>query len=59
MIRLAGADDFAAIAAITNHYIRNTAIHFGQDDGTIAQAEARYWEMLRIGRLAPDETSSG
>ena len=34
-------------------------VHFGQDDGTIAQAEARYWEMLRIGRLAPDETSSG
>lgn len=31
-IRLATADDFDAIAAITNHYIRTTAIHFGTDD---------------------------
>lgn len=31
-IRLAGADDFAAIAAITNHYIRTTAIHFGYEE---------------------------
>jgi len=31
-IRLAAASDFAAIAAITNHYIRTTAIHFGYDD---------------------------
>lgn len=31
-LRLAAATDFAAIAAITNHYIRHTAIHFGTDD---------------------------
>lgn len=23
------------------------AVHFGQDDGTIAQAEQRFWEMQR------------
>jgi phosphinothricin acetyltransferase len=33
-IRLARPDDFAALAAITNHYIRTTAIHFGVDDVT-------------------------
>lgn len=32
--RLATADDFGALAAITNHYIRTTAIHFGYDDVT-------------------------
>ncbi len=31
-VRLAAADDFPAIAAITNHYIRTTAIHFGHED---------------------------
>lgn len=30
-IRPACADDFAAIAAITNHYIATTAIHFGHE----------------------------
>jgi L-amino acid N-acyltransferase YncA len=30
--RLANAEDFRAIAAITNHYIRTTAIHFGYDE---------------------------
>jgi phosphinothricin acetyltransferase len=42
VIRLAGADDFAAIAAITNHYIRHTAIHFGQDDVTAAELRAAW-----------------
>ena len=32
VIRLATANDFAAIAAITNHYIRTTAIHFAYED---------------------------
>ncbi|MCA8948342.1 MAG: N-acetyltransferase [Planctomycetes bacterium] len=32
--RLAIAADFDAIAAITNHYIRTTAIHFGYEDVT-------------------------
>src|SRR5262245_53470947 len=31
-LRLARESDFAAIAAITNHYIRTTAIHFGYED---------------------------
>lgn len=31
LLRFATAADFAAIAAITNHYIRNTAIHFGYE----------------------------
>jgi L-amino acid N-acyltransferase YncA len=31
-LRLAVAADFDAIAAITNHYIRTTAIHFGDED---------------------------
>ena len=32
VIRLATANDFAAIAAITNHYIRTTAIHFAYEE---------------------------
>lgn len=31
-LRLATADDFVAIAAITNHYIRTSAIHFAYDE---------------------------
>nr|HEX4318642.1 GNAT family N-acetyltransferase [Kofleriaceae bacterium] len=30
-IRFARADDFDAIAAITNHYIATTSVHFGYD----------------------------
>ncbi|HEX6810082.1 MAG TPA: GNAT family N-acetyltransferase [Planctomycetota bacterium] len=33
-MRLVTANDFPAIAAITNHYIRTTAIHFAYDDVT-------------------------
>lgn len=33
-VRLAAAPDFDALAAITNHYIRHTAVHFGTDDVT-------------------------
>ncbi len=32
LLRLARADDFSAIAEITNHYIRTTAIHFAAHD---------------------------
>ncbi len=32
--RLAQSADFAPIAAITNHYIRTTAIHFGYEEVT-------------------------
>ena len=31
MVRPVGDDDFAAIAAITNHYIATSAIHFGYE----------------------------
>jgi L-amino acid N-acyltransferase YncA len=31
-VRLVETGDFAAIAAITNHWIRTTAIHFGYED---------------------------
>ena len=34
VLRLAHAEDFDAIAAITNHYIRTTAIHFGYEETT-------------------------
>ena len=34
MIRAAHADDFDAIAAITNHYIATSAIHFGYEPVT-------------------------
>lgn len=33
-IRLVSAADFTAIAALTNHWIRTTAIHFGYDEVT-------------------------
>lgn len=33
-LRLAAADDFDAIAAITSHYIRHTSVHFGEADVT-------------------------
>jgi phosphinothricin acetyltransferase len=42
--RLATADDFAAIAAITNHYIRTTAIHFGYDEVTADELRALWRE---------------
>jgi phosphinothricin acetyltransferase len=41
MIRVARADDFPAIAAITNHYITNTAIHFGYDPVTADELRAQ------------------
>ena len=42
MIRLATANDFAAIAAITNHYIRTTAIHFAYDDVAADELRSRW-----------------
>jgi phosphinothricin acetyltransferase len=43
-IRLATADDFAAIAAITNHYIRTTAIHFGTQETTAEELRSLWRE---------------
>jgi phosphinothricin acetyltransferase len=37
VIRPVRASDFGAIAAITNHYINNTAIHFGYEPVTDAE----------------------
>lgn len=41
-IRLAATDDFEAIAALTNHWIRTTAIHFSYED-VAAEALQRSW----------------
>lgn len=42
--RLATDPDFTPIAAITNHYIRTTAIHFGYEDVT-ADELRRLWRQ--------------
>jgi phosphinothricin acetyltransferase len=41
-LRPAAADDFVAIAAITNHYVRHTTIHFGTE-AVAAEALAAQW----------------
>jgi phosphinothricin acetyltransferase len=41
-LRPAAADDFAAIAAITNHYIETTAIHFGYQPVTADELRATW-----------------
>jgi len=48
MIRPARDDDFPAIAAITNHYIATTAIHFGYEPVTAAdlRAQVRHYPWL-------------
>ncbi len=43
-IRLATANDFPAIAAITNHYIRTTAIHFAYDDVPADELRSLWYE---------------
>jgi phosphinothricin acetyltransferase len=43
-LRLAAPADFEAIAAITNHYIRTTAIHFGDCEVTAAELRASWRE---------------
>lgn len=45
-IREAQADDFDAIAAISNYYILNTPIHFGYDAAT-GQELRESWEQSR------------
>ena len=46
VIRAATADDFTAIAAITNHYITTTAIHFAYEP-IEAAAHAATWRADR------------
>jgi L-amino acid N-acyltransferase YncA len=48
VIRLATANDFAAIAAITNHYIRTTAIHFAYEDVAADELRALWREKESI-----------
>jgi len=63
LIRPARADDFDAIAAITNHYIATTAIHFGHEPVTadelrtaFGDSEARFpWFVT----LAADGSVAG
>lgn len=45
-IRPARADDFEAIAAITNHYITTTSIHFAYEPIAVAELRAM-WERYR------------
>lgn len=36
------------------------SVHFGQDDGSIAQAEQRFWQMQRIASVGTaDQTTDG
>ena len=44
MIRPASASDFGAIAAITNHYIATSAIHFGYDPVSADELAAHWRE---------------
>jgi L-amino acid N-acyltransferase YncA len=43
-LRLARPEDFDAIAAITNHYIRTTAIHFGYEATTAGELRTTWQE---------------
>jgi phosphinothricin acetyltransferase len=45
-IRPARADDFAAIAAITNHYITTSSIHFAYEPVAVAELRGM-WERYR------------
>ncbi len=45
-LRPAQPDDFTAIAAITNHYILETTIHFGADPVTGDELRGE-WEQAR------------
>lgn len=49
MIRSPRDEDFAVLAAITNHYIATTAIHFGYDPVTADQLR----EQCRLGARFP------
>lgn len=38
-IRPARAEDLEAVAAITNHYVRHTAVHFASEDVTVTELQ--------------------
>ncbi len=56
-IRPARASDFEAIAAITNYYIDNTAIHFAYERVTAAELRATWQDRSRrhVWLVAEDE----
>ena len=55
MIRPAREDDFAAIAAITNHYIATSAIHFGYEPVSADELAAKWRGDQRHPWLVADE----
>lgn len=55
MIRAAHADDFDAIAAITNHYIATSAIHFAYDPIAADDLRAAWHEHPRHPFLVDDD----
>jgi phosphinothricin acetyltransferase len=55
MIRAAHADDFDAIAAITNHYIETTAIHFAYEPVLADDLRASWHEHPRHPYLVDDD----
>ena len=58
-IRLATAGDFAAIAAITNHYIRTTAIHFAYEEVTADELRAMWQQHADLHPWLVRETGNG
>ncbi len=57
MIRQPRDDDFTALAAITNHYIATTAIHFGYEP--VTEAELREHASGRFPWLVADDEVGG
>lgn len=55
MIRAAHADDFDAIAAITNHYIETTAIHFAYEPISADDLRVSWHEHPRHPFLVDDD----
>jgi phosphinothricin acetyltransferase len=55
MIRAAHADDFDAIAAITNHYITSSAVHFAYEPVTAHDLRAAWHEHPRHPFLVDDD----
>ena len=53
-IRPARSDDFDAIAAITNHYIANTSIHFGYEPIAAGELRALWQDKPKYPWLVDD-----
>jgi len=54
-IRPARTDDFAAIAAMTSHYIQHTAIHFGYEPVTAGELRAAWQDKPKYPWLVDDD----